>query len=608
MLYPYLRKRSLLFLTSLAFLAACKKEPLDYRVTTADVAKSSLVTAHAASLNTLAGMPNVSVVQTGFVQTLIGGPSQSILSGPNAIAADAARNYYVTDGNQVKKFNASGTLIATFGNGTAGWQDGPAASAEFNGPFGIAVGANGMVYVADAANNRIRTIAPGGTVATLAGNAKAGFNDGAGAIATFNNPTGIAVDANGQVYVADHNNNMIRRISPTGIVTHWCGQIAAGSQDGAGSAASFNGPIAITVAPNGIAYVADEFNNTIRKIYSGTVTTLAGAASNPPATVDGTGSNASFFVPTGITVDASGNLYVMQFANAVRFVTPAGNVTTLAGGGSAGFSNGYGSQASFVFPFGIVVDPSGEILIADQGNKAIRTVSIVPAVRTLAGDGQKGYQEGHGPAALFTFPESVATAPDGTIYVADAAPNNIRIRKITPDGTTSLFAGNNGTGYRDGSAAQALFGQSLKLAIGPDGTLYVSDASNNRIRKISGGVVSTLAGNGQPIDGEGIGTNAPIFYPEGITVDAQGMIYFGTTESGKLYRLTPAGQFTIIGQIPPAPPGSSLPYPPIFNVAIDTKGNRYVASLENIYQFTGDNQPPTAWYSNTPSAYFGPLV
>jgi len=276
---------------------------------------------------------------------------------------------------------------------------------------------------------------PPATVSSLAGNFRAsGSTDGTGSDAYFDRPNGVAVNEDGSVYVADTFNHTIRKITPAGLVTTLAGSAGVpGSTDGAGSEARFNNPTRPTVDVDGNVYVTDYVNHTIRKITpAGVVTTLAGTAGATGST-DGTGSEARFNGPLGITIDVIGNLYVTEFGNhTIRKITPAGVVTTLAGSaGVPGSTDGTGSEARFNGPKGLSVDAESNVYVADFGNHTIRKITPAGVVTTLAGSPPiDGYFNGPGPASRFSSPASVAVDSNGTLYVGDYL--NHTIRKITP--------------------------------------------------------------------------------------------------------------------------------------------------------------------------------
>ena len=280
---------------------------------------------------------------------------------------------------------------------------------------------------------------PVGTVATLAGTARlSGSVDGTGAAARFKNPRGVAVDGVGNVYVADTDNHVIRKVTPGGVVTTLAGTAgSSGSVDGTGAAARFNYLRGVAVDGDGNVYVADTDNHVIRKVTpGGVVTTLAGTAGSS-GSVDGTGAAARFNYLRGVAVDGVGNVYVADSQNnLIRKVTPGGVVTTLAGtAGSYGSENGTGADARLGNVYGVAVDGDGNVYAGDEYNGTVRKVTPGGVVTRLAGSGGEmswGFQDAIGPLARFSGPTGVAVDGDGNVYVADSY-NNL-IRKVTPAG------------------------------------------------------------------------------------------------------------------------------------------------------------------------------
>jgi streptogramin lyase len=321
------------------------------------------------------------VTPMGLVSTFAGTPpligsvdaigASARFSRPEGVAADASGNVYVADRGNVtlRKIASDGTVSTLAGlAGSGGLVNGQGSTARFNGITGVASTAAGTVYVADYYNHAIRSVASNGTVATFAGGSL-GSLDGQGTAAQFNYPSGVAVDTSGSVYVADSYNQVIRRISPAGAVTTLAGSPGqSGSTDGQGNAARFSFPIAVAPDSAGNVYVCDRENSTIRKVApDGTVSTLAGSAGQV-GNVDGTGAAARFNKPLALSLDPiSGNLYIADSGNSlVRMVTPSGVVTTVAGqpgvnGGLLGTLPGVISQ-----PLGITVAPDGRIHFSTQ--------------------------------------------------------------------------------------------------------------------------------------------------------------------------------------------------------------------------------------------------
>ena len=298
--------------------------------------------------------------------------------------------------------------------------------ASLNSPEGVAVDSSGNIYVADTNNNKIRKITADGNVSTLAGSDSNGSADGIGSDASFYYPHGIAVDDNGNVYVADTNNNKIRKITADGNVSTLAGSGSYGSTDGVGIDASFNKPYGIAVDTSGNVYVADTDNSLIRKITAeGNVSTFAGDGRN--GFLDAVGIIARFYNPHGVTVDGNGNIYVADSGNnKIRKITADGNVSTFVGSGSDGSVDGVGTDASFSFAQGITVDGSGNIYVADTDNNKIRKITVDGNVSTLAGSGSYSSTDGIGISASFYRPRAIAVDKNGNIYVADTSSHKIR--------------------------------------------------------------------------------------------------------------------------------------------------------------------------------------
>ena len=322
-------------------------------------------------------------------------------------------------------------------------------------------------------------------VSTLAGDT-AGYKNGLDNVALFNSPSGIATDAAGNVYVADTYNNVIRKISFSGTVTTFAGNDTAGYRDGADSVAEFNMPLGICTDKAGNVYVADTYNNVIRKISpTGNVTTLAG--NDTGGYRDGINSMAEFRLPVGVAADTSGNIYVTDNGNeAVREISASsGMVSTFAGNTFTGYKNGAADTAEFRGLFGIAVDDSANVYVTEYLNNDVRKIRK-GMVSTLAGNDtlatSYGYLNGKNDTALFNNPTGIAVDSVGTIYLCDEF-NNV-IRRIRNDSVTT-FAGNTIAGNKNGVADTAEFYDPIGLAMDRKGNFYVADNANNSIREIS---------------------------------------------------------------------------------------------------------------------------
>ncbi len=513
---------------------------------------------------------------------------------PAGVAVDSAGNVYVADqsNHNIRKVTATGVATTLAGTGMFGSADGTGATARFYSPCGVAVDSAGNVYVADQANYTIRKVTAAGVVTTLAGTAgMVGSADGTGAAARFKNPTGVAVDSAGNVYVADAGNSTLRRVTAAGVVTTLAGTAGmVGSADGMGAAASFRSPNGVAVDSAGNVYVADTANSTIRKVTAaGVVTTLAGTA-GVFGSADGTGAAARFNIPFSVAADSAGNVYVADLDNStIRKVTAAGVVTTLAGtAGVFGSADGTGAAASFNFPLGVTVDSAGNVYVADQYNHAVRKVTAAGVVTTLAGTaGVFGSADGAGAAANFKSPLGLAVDSADYIYVADQS--NYTIRKVTATGVVTTLAGTAGIfGSMDGTGAAARFFDPWGVAVDSAGNVYVADENNHTVRKVTAaGVVTTLAGTaGMVGSADGTGAAARFNNPTGVAVDSAGNVYVADAFNDTVRKVTAAGVVTTLagtagmaGSADGTGAAASFRLP--ISVAVDSAGNVYVADRGN---------------------------
>jgi sugar lactone lactonase YvrE len=506
--------------------------------------------------------------------------SSVAVAGGNNFPVDGAGSLYVpngAEGGAIWKLAPSGsnwtqTLIAGGGPGLHGYNDGIGTNAGFYWPLGVALDNGGILYVTDTGNCTIRKMQFDGTnwnVTTLAGlwsrRSNRGNSDGTGTNALFNLPEGITTDSAGDVYVTDTYNNTIRKVTSVGVVSTVAGATqSSGSTDGTGNAAKFFNPSAVAVDSAGTVYVADTYNQTIRKVTSaGIVSTLAGLAGST-GTNDGPGGYARFDYPSGVAVDSAGNVFVAdEFNRTIRKITPPGEVSTLAGlAGSMGHTDGVGTNASFGEPVAVAVDSAGNIYVTDWLYDNIRKITPLGEVSTIAGSAlQSGSSDGMGTNARFNHPSGVTVDSATNVYIADSM--NHAIRKITPVGTNwqvSTIAGSpTNSGSADGSGTVATFTYPQGISVDSAGNVYVADGDGQTIRKVTRAgtdwIVSTIGGvAGSRGSTDGSGSAARFSSPSGIAANAGGLLYIADSGNNTIRK----GVFTAYGaanRVPYTPPG-----------------------------------------------------
>jgi sugar lactone lactonase YvrE len=522
---------------------------------------------------------------------------------PSGIAIDAKGTLYIADSSNdaIRKISPDGvvtTLAKLTPAKSVDGRDLPPArveikmdSASSGGPFnlqdvqsqspmGIAVDTQGQVYVANTFNSTILKINPEGIITTIAGQPRStvGHVDGAGSAAWFNLPKGIAVDKSGSLYVADCGNNAIRKITPAGVVTTIIGKPATQESD-------FNCPTGITLDTNGNLYVADEGSETIRKINAkGVVSTLAGAV-RERGYADGQGATAKFNAPTGVTIDKAGSIYVTDSRNAsIRKISPTGDVITMAGRvRHDGNADGIGAAAQFSHPFALTADKRGNLFVADTGNETVRKIYPNGKVVTAPVDSEKS--KGPDVTALFESIFDIKLDAMGNFYIVNSRINVIR--KINENGFTNTFAGAyKKAGNTDGAGLLARFNEPYAIAFDQVGNLYVTDNNNHTIRKIdSNGQVVTFAGrSGEQGHVDGIGKDAKFSWPVGIATDRSGNVY--VTSNDTIRKINPIGMVTTLagraGQSGSADGiGEAALFSSPASLVVDPSGNVYVCDYGN---------------------------
>jgi sugar lactone lactonase YvrE len=474
------------------------------------------------------------------------------------------------------------TAVGTYQYGNGG----PAAQALLAHPNKIAVDSKGVVYIADTSNNMIRKVVAG-QITAIAGTGVPGFaGDGASAVtAQLYSPSGVALDATGNLYIYDTVNEIIRKVDTNGIITTIAGtpgQAGSSGDGGAATGAELNlavgGDVALDAAGN--IYISDSYNSVVRKVTvsTGIISTVAGAIGKPGTEGDGGAATAANLdLPAGLALDSEGNLYIADAgASDIRMVAAqTGIISTFAGGAGHFGSSGDGgppAAAYLLFPYDVAVDAAGNLYIADSTNGRIRKVTVAPApiISTLAG-GKTGFGGDGGPAtaALLSFPSGVAVDSSGTVYIADT--NNNRIRTVS-NGIISELAGADHAQGDGGKAPAALLFLPQHVAWDTKGNLYIADTGNNEIRKVApDGTISTAAS---------------AYQPQAVAVDSSGNIYIASLE--QVLRADTKGNISTIvntadaggfGGDGGAATAAMLDTPE--GLALDSAGNLYIADTYN---------------------------
>jgi sugar lactone lactonase YvrE len=478
-----------------------------------------------------------------------------------------------------------------------------ATSAQLNEPFGVAVDGNGNFYIADRANHRIRKVSPSGQITTVAGTGDVGFSGDGGpaSCAKLFSPFGVALDSNGNLYIADFGNHRIRKVSPSGTISTVAGTTTYGFSGDGGPATSarLSAPMDVAVDGSGNLYIADRDNHRIRKVNtSGIMSTVAGTGTYGYNGDGGPANAAQLNNPHNVAVDGSGNLYIGDSYNhRIRKVDADGVISTVAGIGTQGY-NGDGIQATSAqlgFPYSIVLDGSNNLYIADSYNHRIRQVSPSGVITTVAGTGDPGYSGDGGPAtsAQLYFPFGLAIDGSGNLYLgADA---NNRIRKVSPSGVITPVAGNGGkgSGGYSGDGEQAIaaqFNNPTGVTMDSNGSFYIADMANHCIRKVSSsGLITTIAGTGSSgYSGDGgPASAAQLSEPFGVTLDANGNLYIADRANHRIRKVNPSGIITTVagtGSNGYSGDGSTATASQLRSptgVAVDGSGNLYIADRDN---------------------------
>jgi len=594
-----------------------------YRVTVTNVAGT---VASAAAVMTVQSNVQILSGTTGGIGYADGTGANARFSYPNSPIVDASGNILVADASNqvVRKITSAGVVTTLLGRaGVAGSSNGPAASVLLNYPDALAEDSAGNLYIGQ--SNIIQKMTPGGSVTTVAGVAnETGSVDGVGGSALFSIIQGLAFDGQGNLIILDGGvNQTVRMMTPSGTVTTLAGTAGQfGSANGQGAAASFRALSGLALDAQGNIYVSD--NETVRMITPGGLVSLFAGQPGVCGRADGSLLSAQFCTPGGLAFDASGNLYLAE-SNDIRMLGTNGQTSTVAGQPTLGPDvDGAGASAVLSNPAGLGLLPNNAGLVFTEFGGAIRTMSFAGVVRTLAGKSGPNFTHDDGPVASATFSEPAAITSDagGNIYVSDngtlryvdtqgnvtrvSMPFQVagcnaqamtvdgagnlyiatcsQVYKRTPGGVVTALAGqNNVTGNLDGPGNQALFGSLRGIAVDAAGNVYVTDMANTSIRKIdTTGNVSTFAGaltTGSATVADGQGTAARFWSPWGIVIDPQGNLYVSDWGADLIRKITPSGAVTTIAGsylIAGVSSGNATLFNMPTGLALDNAGNLYV--------------------------------
>ena len=493
---------------------------------------------------------------------------------PNSVAVDASGNLFIADEYDIRKVTADGT-ISLYAGGGATFSDGPALSTAIGSSLALATDSAGNLYVADEYASLVRVISTSGQIKTLAGvivggQPSYGFSgdNGPSRAAQLFFPTSVSLDSAGDVYIADELNSRIREIGTNGVITTVAGMSHFAGDGGPAAQAIFNLPTDAAVDANGNVFVADYSNQRIRKIdASGAVTTVAGSGTCGYSGDGGSAVSAALCFPWAVKVDASGNLFILDAGNlVVRKVTPSGVISTVAGTGKAADrgDGGAATAASFLNLSGLAVDAAGNLYVADSSANRVRKIGADGTIEAFAGSGIAGYEGDGGQAtqAQLNSPRTLAVDSAGNVYIADQGNN--RVREVT-HGVIRTVAGVSNCCAQTPVATSTFIGSPSGVAVDGTGNLYVSSSQNVVYRVALDGSIATIAGTGSAgFSGDGLAAQNTLNTPRGLAVDGNGDVYVADSFNNRIRELTPqvpSGLTILSGDGQTGVPGMALPQP-----------------------------------------------
>ncbi|MGK0179295.1 MAG: sugar lactone lactonase YvrE [Nitrospinales bacterium] len=601
-----------------------------------------------------------------------GKATEAKLSVPAGLAFDKSGNLYIADrnNNRVRKVDTRGTITTIAGTGTAGFSGdgGLATQAQLNLPSGVALDGKGNIFISDRSNNRIRVIDSKGKIRTYAGSGNDGFrgDNGPALKASIDRPFGIALDRKGNLYIADRRNNRVRKVNTQGIITTVAGDggYFMMGDNGPAYRASIAGPTGVVVDDQGTLYIADRENNRIRAVDSqGMISTVVGTGKQDYNGDSEVARDTNLHLPFGVALNPEGKLLVVDRSHyRIRSIDlKRGSVKTIAGNGKKMFAGdgGPATGATLSFPHGIAVDKNDNVLISDKGNYRIRKISPDGIIHTIAGNGIRGNIGDDMPAmkasiygatslklnnkdemfilspsgfvslirkidekgimrkfletvaprylksianskykgkvqtgelAIITTFSDIAFDHKGNMFISDRL--NHQIRKVDSKGNISTIAGTGESShYGDGGpASEAAFRDPSALATDKEGNLYIGDSANNMIRKIdTKGIISTIAGNGnhEATGDGGPAVKAGIRNIDQLAVSPQGEVHIAGMNSNSVRKITKDGKIVTVagtgyqGYFGDGGPANKAMLKSPVAIAFDSKGNLYITDMGN---------------------------
>jgi DNA-binding beta-propeller fold protein YncE len=528
-----------------------------------------------------------------------GPATRSALQGPDSVAVNRAGDLFIADSfnQRVEEVTPSGRLSVFAGDGQTGAPTpGPAARSALDEPSWLAFGPNGDLYLSDSGNSLVEKVTPAGQLSVVAGDGKFGPpSPGPATGSALDQPSGLAVGPNGDLYIADPGNHVVEQVTPAGRLSVLAGQVGLSGAPVAGPAAAsaLAAPTGLAVDGQGDLFIADSGNNVVVEVAaSGALSVVAGDGKQGQPSPGPAGASA-LDKPTGLVARPQGGLFIADSGNnVVEELSPTGELSVVAGvaGNTGPPTVGPARRSALSSPDGVAVNLAGDLFIADSGNDVVEEVGPEGDLSVVAGDGKQGRpRAGPATSSRLDGPSGVAVSPSGDVYIADSGNNDIV--EVTASDQLRVVAGVPGQHGlpTPGPAARSRLDDPSGLAVGPGGDLYIADSLNNLIERVNpSGELSIVAGNGeQGTPTTGLAVRSRLHWPTSVAFDADEDMFIADSRNDAVEKVSPAGLLSVVaglpGQAGPETPGpaaqSRLDWPT--GVAADGQGYVFVADSEN---------------------------